>query len=177
MNAIQLDLFTGLTIDSPMNPETEPREQESTVHITNPCIGCDLKEWCSDDDCGKKGSFHRQAVLSSQNQARIHNDDPGDGGKTPCWIGLHADGAYGNDTVAFFGQRYRSGSGSLPCQDFPPDCECQTAEGRREGILAGDFKACLAKDDAHRERLSRSGDGCLAGCAPVLVPSGNGGRG
>ena len=55
MVTIQLDLFTGLTIASPENPETEPREQEPTVHITNPCEGCDLKEWCSDDDCGKKG--------------------------------------------------------------------------------------------------------------------------
>lgn len=55
MNAIQIDLFSGLTIASPENPETEPREQEPTVHIINPCIGCDLKEWCSDDDCGKKG--------------------------------------------------------------------------------------------------------------------------
>ena len=55
MNAIQLDLFTGLEISSPMNPETEPREQEPTVHITNPCIGCNLREWCGDDDCAKKG--------------------------------------------------------------------------------------------------------------------------
>lgn len=53
--AIQLDLFSGLTIASPENPETEPRKKESTVHFTNPCEGCDLKEWCSDDDCGKKG--------------------------------------------------------------------------------------------------------------------------
>lgn len=55
MVAIQLDLFTGLTIASPMNPETEPREQEPKGHILNPCIGCDLKEWCSEDDCAKKG--------------------------------------------------------------------------------------------------------------------------
>ena len=55
MVATQLDLFTGLTIASPMNPEEEPQKQESTVHITNPCIGCDLKEWCSEDDCAKKG--------------------------------------------------------------------------------------------------------------------------
>ena len=55
MNAIQLDLFTGLEISSPMNPETKPREQEPTVHITNPCIGCNLREWCGDDDCAKKG--------------------------------------------------------------------------------------------------------------------------
>lgn len=55
MVAIQLDLFTGLTIASPMNPEEEPKEQVSTVHIENPCIGCDLSEWCGDDDCAKKG--------------------------------------------------------------------------------------------------------------------------
>ena len=55
MNAIQLDLFTGLEIASPENPETEPREQEPTVHIQNPCIGCDLREWCGADDCAKKG--------------------------------------------------------------------------------------------------------------------------
>lgn len=53
--AIQLDLFTGLTIASPMNSEEEPQKQESTVHITNPCTGCDLKEWCCEDDCAKKG--------------------------------------------------------------------------------------------------------------------------
>ena len=55
MNAIQLDLFSGLTIASPENPEEESQKQVSTGHIINPCIGCDLKEWCSDDDCGKKG--------------------------------------------------------------------------------------------------------------------------
>lgn len=53
--AIQLDLFSGLTIASPENPETEPQKQVSTVHIENPCIGCDLKEWCGEDDCAKKG--------------------------------------------------------------------------------------------------------------------------
>ena len=53
--AIQLDLFSGMAIASSENPETEPQKQDSTVHITNPCIGCDLKEWCSDDDCAKKG--------------------------------------------------------------------------------------------------------------------------
>lgn len=55
MIAIQLDLFTGLEISSPMNPETEPRKQDSTVHLENPCIGCDLREWCGNDDCAKKG--------------------------------------------------------------------------------------------------------------------------
>jgi hypothetical protein len=55
MNAIQLDLFTGLEISSPMNPETEPQKQVSKVHIENPCIGCDLREWCGNDDCAKKG--------------------------------------------------------------------------------------------------------------------------
>ena len=55
MIAIQLDLFTGLEISSPMNLETEPQKQDSTVHIENPCIGCKLKEWCGDDDRKKKG--------------------------------------------------------------------------------------------------------------------------
>lgn len=55
MVALQLDLFSGMAIATPENPETEPREQESTVHITNPCIGCDLKELCCEDDCAKKG--------------------------------------------------------------------------------------------------------------------------
>lgn len=53
--AIQLDLFTGVEISTPMNPENESNLVTSPVHITNPCIGCDLKEWCSDDDCAKKG--------------------------------------------------------------------------------------------------------------------------
>ena len=55
MKAIQLDIFTGMTIATPENPETEPQKQDSTVHIKNPCIGCDLREWCGDDDCAKKG--------------------------------------------------------------------------------------------------------------------------
>lgn len=55
MVAIELDLFTGLEISSPMNPETEPRKQDSTVHHLNPCNGCELKEWCGEDDCAKKG--------------------------------------------------------------------------------------------------------------------------
>ena len=53
--AIQLDLFTGAEISTPMNPEKDSDLDTSTVHITNPCEGCDLKEWCSDDDCAKKG--------------------------------------------------------------------------------------------------------------------------
>lgn len=55
MVAIELDLFSGLEISSPMIPETEPRKQVSAAHITNPCIGCELKEWCGEDDCAKKG--------------------------------------------------------------------------------------------------------------------------
>ena len=53
--AIQLDLFTGVEISTPMNQKQEPTMQKSTLHITNPCDGCDLSEWCSDDDCAKKG--------------------------------------------------------------------------------------------------------------------------
>lgn len=53
--AIQLDLFTGVEISTPMNQKQEPTTHQSAAHILNPCIGCDLKEWCSDDDCGKKG--------------------------------------------------------------------------------------------------------------------------
>ena len=53
--ATQLDLFTGLEISSPMNPQQETTSLEPAAHPINPCIGCDLKEWCSDDDCGKKG--------------------------------------------------------------------------------------------------------------------------
>lgn len=55
MVAKQLDLFTGLAIASPMNSETESNLGTSTVHIVNPCEGCDLKEWCGNDDCAKKG--------------------------------------------------------------------------------------------------------------------------
>ena len=55
MVATQLDIFTGLEISSPMNPEQEPKTLEPSGHILNPCEGCDLKEWCGDDDCGKKG--------------------------------------------------------------------------------------------------------------------------
>ena len=52
---IQIDLFTGAVISQPMNPEKDSDLDTSTVHITNPCEGCDPKEWCSDDDCAKKG--------------------------------------------------------------------------------------------------------------------------
>ena len=55
MVAQQIDLFTGLAIATPMNPQQEPTTLEPAAHIVNPCEGCDLKEWCSSDDCGKKG--------------------------------------------------------------------------------------------------------------------------
>lgn len=55
MNAKQLDLFTGVEISTPVNEEQETATLHSTVHIINPCIGCDLKEWCCEDDCAKKG--------------------------------------------------------------------------------------------------------------------------
>ena len=55
MVATQLYLFTGVEISTPMNQKQEPTTLEPPGHIMNPCIGCDLKEWCSDDDCGKKG--------------------------------------------------------------------------------------------------------------------------
>ena len=53
--AIQLDLFMGLEISSPMNPGQEPTTLEPAALILNPCIGCDLREWCGEDDCAKKG--------------------------------------------------------------------------------------------------------------------------
>lgn len=53
--AKELDLFTGMAIATPMNPQQEPTTLEPAAHIVNPCEGCDLKEWCSFDDCGKKG--------------------------------------------------------------------------------------------------------------------------
>lgn len=55
MVATQLDIIMGLTIASPMNLQQEPTTLEPTVHITNPCEGCDLKEWCGADDCAKHG--------------------------------------------------------------------------------------------------------------------------
>lgn len=55
MNAIQLDLFTGLEMASPMNPEKVSDQGTTSAPIINPCIGCDLKKWCGDDDCAKKG--------------------------------------------------------------------------------------------------------------------------
>ena len=55
MNAKVLDLFTGVEINTPMNPEKESDLCTSAAHNLNPCEGCDLKEWCSDDDCAKKG--------------------------------------------------------------------------------------------------------------------------
>lgn len=55
MMATQLDLFTGMAIATPMNPETDIELDTSVAHILNPCEGCDLGEWCSADDCGKKG--------------------------------------------------------------------------------------------------------------------------
>lgn len=53
--AKELDLFTGMAIATPMKPQHEPTTLEPAAHIVNPCEGCDLKEWCSFDDCGKKG--------------------------------------------------------------------------------------------------------------------------
>lgn len=53
--AIQLDLFTGLEISSPMNPEKVSDQGTTSTPIINPCIGCNLNEWCGDDDCAKKG--------------------------------------------------------------------------------------------------------------------------
>lgn len=55
MVATQLDLFTGLEISSPMNTQQEQTTLEPVAHILNPCEGCDLREWCGDDDCAKKG--------------------------------------------------------------------------------------------------------------------------
>lgn len=55
MVARQLDLFTGLEISSPMNPDKATDLGTSAAHILNPCEGCDLREWCGGDDCGKKG--------------------------------------------------------------------------------------------------------------------------
>ena len=55
MVATQLDLFSGMAIATPENPKKESDLCTSAAHITNPCEGCDLKEWCSADDCGKKG--------------------------------------------------------------------------------------------------------------------------
>lgn len=55
MVAQQLDLFTGVEISTPLNPERDNQQHTSAAHITNPCIGCDLREWCGDDDCAKKG--------------------------------------------------------------------------------------------------------------------------
>lgn len=51
----QIDLFTGLEISSPMNPQQEPTTLEPAAHILNPCEGCDLREWCGPDDCAKHG--------------------------------------------------------------------------------------------------------------------------
>lgn len=55
MVARQIDLFTGLEISSLVNTQQEPTTLEPAAHILNPCEGCDLKEWCSSDDCAKKG--------------------------------------------------------------------------------------------------------------------------
>lgn len=55
MVATQIDLFTGVEISTPMNPKKESDPGTSAAHILNPCIGCDLKEWCGADDCAKKG--------------------------------------------------------------------------------------------------------------------------
>lgn len=53
--AILLDLFTGLEIASPLNPDNMSDQSTTSAPIPNPCIGCDLKEWCGEDDCAKKG--------------------------------------------------------------------------------------------------------------------------
>ena len=54
MVAQQFDLFTGKAIAEPVNLEKESQQNTSLKKITDPCIGCDLAEWCSDDDCAKK---------------------------------------------------------------------------------------------------------------------------
>ena len=54
MKARQFDIISGRTIADPGNLEKESKQNTSPKKITNPCIGCDLKEWCSDDDCAKK---------------------------------------------------------------------------------------------------------------------------
>lgn len=55
MVARQIDLFTGVEISTPMNSENDNNLSTSTGHIVNPCIGCDLREWCGSDDCAKHG--------------------------------------------------------------------------------------------------------------------------
>lgn len=55
MVATQLDLFTGLEISSPMNPDKTTDLGTSAAHPLNPCVGCDLREWCGNDDCAKHG--------------------------------------------------------------------------------------------------------------------------
>lgn len=55
MVATQLDLFTGMAIATPANSETDNHLGTSAAHILNPCDGCDLREWCGEDDCAKKG--------------------------------------------------------------------------------------------------------------------------
>ena len=51
----QIDLFTGVEISTPMNPEPDTDLGTSSEHILNPCEGCDLREWCGPDDCAKHG--------------------------------------------------------------------------------------------------------------------------
>lgn len=53
MQAIQLDLFTGQSIAMPAAQIEEIENSYFGDGILNPCINCDLKEWCSDDDCGQ----------------------------------------------------------------------------------------------------------------------------
>ena len=49
-SCIQLDLFTGAVI-APVIAELEEPEHEP-VEVLNPCLGCELREFCS-DDCAK----------------------------------------------------------------------------------------------------------------------------
>ena len=55
MVAKQLDLFSGVEISTPLNTEDDNNLGTSAAHIINPCIGCDLSEWCGADDCAKHG--------------------------------------------------------------------------------------------------------------------------
>lgn len=53
MNATQLDLFSGAIITSPANLCSDEPKVSRSHEIIDPCVKCELKGLCPDDDCGQ----------------------------------------------------------------------------------------------------------------------------
>lgn len=58
MLAVQLDIFSGQPVapsfESAAELDQRAKRQGILDMILNPCEGCDLREFCGSDGCGKK---------------------------------------------------------------------------------------------------------------------------